>query len=190
MVYKISVAGENSNERTRIRAEIPGREHCVASLNMSSASTATTTAPLRQFSASRSETITVEEIVSPENQPEDEPEDAYLPANHGVTGRETDVNPPSWPRTHRRMPPYRQPVRHPEWDAIGGPLPIRVFMWDMFSGCQLLQVGLGARLPVTQGSLLMSHASGVTQLQGLRDCTIGDTVCIKSETSGEAELVL
>lgn len=63
-------------------------------------------------------------------------------------------------------------------------------MWDMFSGCQLLQVGLDARLPVTQGSLLMSHASGVTQLLGLRDCTIGDTVCIKSETSGEAEWVL
>lgn len=83
------------------------------------------------------------------------------------------------------MPPYRQPVGHPEWDTIGGPLPVRVFMWDMFSGCQLLQVGLDARLSVTQGSLLMIHASGVTQLQGLLDCTTGDTVSIKSETSGD-----
>lgn len=154
---------------------------------MSSASTAITTAPLRQFSASRSETITVREIANTGNEPEDELEDTYLPANHGVTGRESDINPESWPRNHRRMPPYRQPVRQPEWDAIGGPLPIRVFMWDMFSGCQLLQVGLDARLLVIQGSLLMIHASGVTQLQGLLDCTIGDTVSIKSETSGDAE---
>lgn len=153
---------------------------------MSSTSTATTTAPLRQFSASPREIITVGETASTESQPEDEPEDAYLPANHGVTGRESDISPPSWPRNHRRMPPYRQPVRHSEWDAIGGPLPIRVFMWDMFSGCRLLQVGLNATLSVTQGSLLMIHASGVTQLQGLLDCTIGDTVSTKSETSGDA----
>jgi hypothetical protein len=101
-----------------------------------------------EFTSSSIETITVEgslenpsEDIKSETQPGYEPEDAYLPANHGVTGREIDMNPLSWPRNHRRMPPYRQPIRHPEWDAIGGPLAVRVFMWDMFSGCQLLQVG-------------------------------------------------
>lgn len=160
---------------------------------MSSASTTTTTIAPRQFASTGGETVVVAQhceessvdIAEKNSQTEEEPEDTYLPANHGVTGQESDINPPSWPSNHRRMPPYRQPVRHPEWDAIGGPLPIRVFMWDMFSGCQLLQVYLDARLSVTQSSLLMIHTSGVTLQQGLQGCTIGDTVCTRLETSGD-----
>ncbi|PSN64646.1 hypothetical protein BS50DRAFT_678700 [Corynespora cassiicola Philippines] len=70
---------------------------------------------------------------------EDEADDAYLTANCGVTGNEPDTNPPSWPSDHRRVPPHRPPFRHPEWVVIGGPLPMRIFLWDMFCGCQLLQ---------------------------------------------------
>jgi hypothetical protein len=116
---------------------------------MSSTTTTTVAAVSTHVTGSSIETITIDG--SPGSQSEDdtkgqdqrdfEPDDAYLPANHGATGREVDMNPPSWPRDHRRMPPYRQPVRHLEWDAIGGPAPMRIFMWDMFSGCQLLQVG-------------------------------------------------
>lgn len=115
---------------------------------MSSTSTATATTGSGQITTRDIETIPArgdfrnhtEDITKVEDQPEDEPDDAYLPANHGATGRETDINPPNWPTGHRRMPPYRQPVRNPDWDAIGGPLPVRIFMWDMFAGCQLLQV--------------------------------------------------
>lgn len=71
---------------------------------------------------------------------EDEDPHAFLPANHGVTGHEPDVNGPNWLTNHRRMPPRRHPTRHPDWVEIGGPLPMRIFLWDMFSGCQLLQV--------------------------------------------------
>ena len=64
----------------------------------------------------------------------------FLPLNHGVTGREPNTNPSNWPEDHRRMPPHRPPVPHPEWVTVGGPLPMRIFLWNMFSGCQLLQV--------------------------------------------------
>jgi hypothetical protein len=71
---------------------------------------------------------------------EDADLETYLPSNHGVTGREPNTNPLNWMTDHRRMPPHRPPVVHPQWVAIGGPLPMRIFLWDMFKGCQLLQV--------------------------------------------------
>ncbi|OAL55099.1 hypothetical protein IQ07DRAFT_677006 [Pyrenochaeta sp. DS3sAY3a] len=72
---------------------------------------------------------------------EDPGQETYLPSNHGVTGREPNTNPQNWMTDHRRMPPHRPPVIHPQWVAIGGPLPMRIFLWDMFKGCQLLQWG-------------------------------------------------
>ncbi|KAI8938470.1 hypothetical protein NX059_004362 [Plenodomus lindquistii] len=69
---------------------------------------------------------------------EDE-DDAFLTANHGVTGREPNTNPEDWLTNHRRMPPHRPPVRHADWQAVGGPLPMRIFIWNMFAGCQILQ---------------------------------------------------
>ncbi|KAJ4983411.1 hypothetical protein SVAN01_11103 [Stagonosporopsis vannaccii] len=71
----------------------------------------------------------------------EEVDDTFLPANNGVTGLEPDTNPPNWLTNHRRVPPHRPPVAHPQWIAIGGPLPMRIFLWDMFKGCQLLQWG-------------------------------------------------
>lgn len=67
-------------------------------------------------------------------------EENFLPENYGVTGREPSTNPPNWLTDHRRMPPHRPPVYHPQWIAVGGPLPMRIFMWNMFVGCELLQV--------------------------------------------------
>jgi hypothetical protein len=64
----------------------------------------------------------------------------YITPNTSVTGREPNTNPPHWPNDHRRVPPHRQPRVHPQWVEIGGPLPIRIFLWNMFSGCRLLQV--------------------------------------------------
>jgi hypothetical protein len=67
----------------------------------------------------------------------------FLTANHGVTGREPNTNPPNWWTDHRRMPPHRPPVVHSEWVTIGGSLPMRIFLWNMFSACQLLRVRNG-----------------------------------------------
>lgn len=64
----------------------------------------------------------------------------YLTSNSAVTGREPNTNPSDWPTLHRRVPPHRPPQVHPDWVEIGGPLPMRLFLWNMFSGCRLLQV--------------------------------------------------
>ncbi|KAF2014097.1 hypothetical protein BU24DRAFT_481466 [Aaosphaeria arxii CBS 175.79] len=72
---------------------------------------------------------------------EEEFEEAFLPSNFGVTGHEPNTNPSNWPAEHHRMPPHRPPVLHPQWVAVGGPLPMRMFLWIMFCGCQLLQYG-------------------------------------------------
>jgi len=96
--------------------------------------------------------IEPERITSELNAPvEDvEDDDAFLPANHGVTGHEPNTNPPDWLTNHRHMPPHRPPVAHPEWVTVGGTLPMRIFLWNMFSGCQLLQVCVlrEAKLPI------------------------------------------
>ncbi|CEJ62758.1 hypothetical protein PMG11_11249 [Penicillium brasilianum] len=63
----------------------------------------------------------------------------YITPNASVTGREPSTNPLHWPNDHRRVPPHRPPQVHPQWVEIGGPLPMRVFLWNMFSGCRLLQ---------------------------------------------------
>lgn len=64
----------------------------------------------------------------------------FLPANNGVTGREPNTNPPDWPSNQRRVPAHRPPVVHGDWELIGGPLPMRFFLWTMFHGCELLRV--------------------------------------------------
>lgn len=114
---------------------------------MSSVSTTTTTDPRRDLRQALrgADPVTTEprriarELNSPEED-ENASENAFLPPNHGVTGREPNTNPPDWLENHRRMPPHRPPVLHPEWVTIGGPLRMRIFLWNMFSGCQLLQV--------------------------------------------------
>ncbi|KAE8360770.1 hypothetical protein BDV27DRAFT_161336 [Aspergillus caelatus] len=63
----------------------------------------------------------------------------YLTPNASVTGREPNTNPPHWLTDHRRVPPHRPPQVHRQWVEIGGPLPMRLFLWNMFSGCRLLQ---------------------------------------------------
>ncbi|EOA89726.1 hypothetical protein ACJQWK_02805 [Exserohilum turcicum] len=68
-------------------------------------------------------------------------EESFLPENLGVTGREPNTNPPNWPADHRRVPAHRFPILNPNWTAIAGPLPMRILLWDMFVGCQLLQWG-------------------------------------------------
>ncbi|KAK5064586.1 hypothetical protein LTR84_000419 [Exophiala bonariae] len=73
--------------------------------------------------------------------PVDAHEENFLTANNGVTGREPNTNPQDWLTDHRRVPAHRPPVTHQEWVTIGGPLPMRIFLWNMFSGCQLLQWG-------------------------------------------------
>jgi hypothetical protein len=66
----------------------------------------------------------------------------FLPANNGVTGLEPNTNPPDWPSNQRRVPAHRPPVVHDDWVLIGGPRPMRLFLWTMFHGCELLRVGL------------------------------------------------
>lgn len=68
-------------------------------------------------------------------------ESEYLTHNGSPTGQEPINNPASWPQSHRRVPPYRTPVVNPEWYDIAGDRAMRLFMWTMMSGCQLLQVG-------------------------------------------------
>lgn len=77
-----------------------------------------------------------------EDEQDSDSDATFLPENNGVTGLEPNTNPIDWLTNHRRMPPHRPPVAHPQWVAIGGPLPMRIFLWDMFMGCQLLQVGI------------------------------------------------
>ncbi|RKL43106.1 hypothetical protein BFJ72_g4519 [Fusarium proliferatum] len=63
----------------------------------------------------------------------------FLPANNGVTGLEPNTNPPDWPSNQRRVPAHRPPAVHDDWELIGGPLPMRAFLWTMFHGCELLR---------------------------------------------------
>ncbi|KAM6540360.1 hypothetical protein FALCPG4_002078 [Fusarium falciforme] len=63
----------------------------------------------------------------------------FLTANNGVTGREPNTNPPDWRSDQRRVPAHRPPVVHDDWVAIGGPLPVRLFLWTMFHGCEMLR---------------------------------------------------
>lgn len=67
----------------------------------------------------------------------------YLTPNAQPTGFERNNNPEHWPEDHQRVPLYRQPVVNPAWYQIrGDSAGIRLFMWTMLSGCQLLQVCL------------------------------------------------
>ncbi|CAK7221490.1 hypothetical protein SBRCBS47491_004543 [Sporothrix bragantina] len=67
---------------------------------------------------------------------------SFLTPNGAPTLLESVNNPNSWPADHRRIPPYRAAVRNPEWDRVGGQnVSMRLFMWTMLSGCQLLQWG-------------------------------------------------
>lgn len=71
----------------------------------------------------------------------DTEESEYLTSNGQPTGLEPNINPPHWPDDHRRVPFYREPVVNPAWYQIrGNSVGIRLFMWTMLSGCQLLQV--------------------------------------------------
>lgn len=87
-------------------------------------------------------------------------EESFLPENLGVTGREPNTNPPNWPADHRRVPAHRFPILNPNWTAIAGPLPMRILLWDMFVGCQLLQVRRLATISTT--ALLTAVCSGAT----------------------------
>ncbi|KAL2797929.1 hypothetical protein BJX66DRAFT_334599 [Aspergillus keveii] len=98
-------------------------------------STVTTPPPARPLGRSTQAQIRTRSIhIEPTHDSE------YLTPSAGATGREPNTNPPDWPSDrHRRVPPHRAPRVHPDWVAIGGPLPMRVFLWNMFSGCRLLQ---------------------------------------------------
>lgn len=122
---------------------------------VSSMSSTTTITDVRQVLTSGDAFTVVNDYDIPainvvdEERAEDDVEESFLPANNGVTGREPVTNPSNWLTNHRRMPPHRPPVPHPRWVAVGGPLPMRIFLWDMFSGCQLLQVWLYSILSYT-----------------------------------------
>lgn len=64
----------------------------------------------------------------------------FMTSNNGVTGREPNTNPADWPTDHRRVPAHRPPHIHEDWVEIGGPAPLRLFLWTMFNGCELLRV--------------------------------------------------
>ncbi|KAM5358013.1 hypothetical protein ACJZ2D_015689 [Fusarium nematophilum] len=63
----------------------------------------------------------------------------FMTPNNGVTGLEPDTNPPDWPTNHRRVPAHGPPHVHEHWADIAGPAPLRVFLWTMFNGCEMLR---------------------------------------------------
>jgi hypothetical protein len=50
----------------------------------------------------------------------DEAVTSYLTPSGAPTLDAPVNNPQSWPEDHRRIPPYRRPVRNPAWDRVGG----------------------------------------------------------------------
>jgi len=103
-------------------------------------SVTTTTAPTNLAREATRERWARRTLDTETNDAADESIGEFMTANNGVTGREPDTNPPDWPTAHRRVPAHRPPHVHENWTDISGPAPLRVFLWTMFNGCELLQV--------------------------------------------------
>lgn len=101
-----------------------------------SAATATTTGTLSSW-LERNDVLRLDPIDSLAEANNSE----FLTPDGSPLGETLGPNPPGWPENHRRVPPYRRAIVHPQWDDLAGDSSVmRVFFWTMTSGCQVLQV--------------------------------------------------
>jgi hypothetical protein len=68
--------------------------------------------------------------------------DAFAPQLDADRDRVSNAtnNPSWWPADHRRIPNYRPPRRHPQWQELTSSIGEATTITLMFVGCQLLQV--------------------------------------------------
>lgn len=114
-------------------------------------SVTTTTAPARVAGEATREHWARSNLDAEPNDAAEESIGEFMTVNNGVTGREPNTNPPGWPADQRRVPAHRPPRVHENWTDISGPPPLRLFLWTMFNGCELLRVR-GASYPGIQGA--------------------------------------
>lgn len=69
--------------------------------------------------------------------------DPLSPPNSTDDDGTRENNPSWWPTDHRRIPNYRSPRYHPEWDRLTSSTREYIMVTLMFRGCEVLRVSVG-----------------------------------------------